>query len=274
MHIAIALLDDGKEVGSIDLDSRQASLTRYIENRRTTAAGLSRPLPLPRHVLVTRSNVDSKLQAMSEEAAHLGSALGELADCEFIVIDTPGSDTILSRLGHGLADTLITPLNDSFLDLDVIGRIDDSDERGVRPSIYTEAVWERRKQRAACGQVPTDWLVLRNRLSPLDARNKREVERLIDRLSKQLEFRAVSGLSERVVYRELFPLGLTMFDIERDDLGVAWKSSHLAARQEVRDLVRSLKLRPRGTRKKTAVSAPAATRSDRQERLAGPFPAI
>jgi chromosome partitioning protein len=246
MHVIIALLQEGRRVGSIDLDSRQASLTRYIENRQATSATLDQPLSLPRHVSVARSMVDSKSTAMSEEAARLGNALGELADCEFIVIDTPGSDTILSRLGHGVADILITPLNDSFLDLDVLGRIEGKGGASIaRPSVYSEAVWERRKQRAACGQPAIDWLVMRNRLSHLDAHNKREMERLIANLSKRIGFRIAPGLTERVVYRELFPRGLTLFDIGRGDLGIPWRMSHVAARQEVRDLVQCLNLAPK-----------------------------
>ncbi len=245
MHVIVALLQEGHRVGSIDLDARQASLTRYIENRQATSASLSRPLSLPRHISVARSGADSKSRAMSEEAARLGSALGELGDCDFIVVDTPGSDTLLSRLGHGVADTLVTPLNDSFLDLDVLGRVENSGATVAHPSIYSESVWERRKQRAATGQQPIDWLVMRNRLSHLDARNKRDIERMIANLSKRIGFRVAPGLTERVVYRELFPRGLTLFDIGREDIGIPWRMSHIAARQEVRDLIACLNLSSR-----------------------------
>ena len=42
----------------------------------------------------------------------------------FIVIDTAGIDTHLTRLAHSMANTLITPLNDSFVDFSVLGTVD------------------------------------------------------------------------------------------------------------------------------------------------------
>src|SRR5690348_7058627 len=115
MHVVVSLLHDGYDVGSIDCDARQGSFTRYIENRRATAAEMLIPLPQSRHFPVQRSNADSAVAGRQDEAERLGAAMEQLKDCDFIVIDTPGSDTSLSRLAHTFADTLITPLNDSFL---------------------------------------------------------------------------------------------------------------------------------------------------------------
>ena len=243
MHLSVALLHDGYKVGSIDCDARQGSFTRYVENRKTTAAGMVIPLPLARHIPVERSTADSAIARRDDEADRLGGALGELSDCDFIIIDTPGSDTSLSRLAHTLADTLITPLNDSFLDLDLLGRIDHDGAKILKPSVYSEMVWEQRKQRAINRGRPIDWIVMRNRLSSLDAKNKRDIGRLLDDLSRRIGFRIAPGFTERVIFRELFPRGLTLLDISRKDAGVTWRISHVAARQEVRELVDSLGLK-------------------------------
>jgi chromosome partitioning protein len=247
MHVIVALLLDGYEVGSIDIDSRQGTLTRYFENRQHAAESFPKKLPMPEHVSIARSKAASVAEATEEEAEALDLALKQLGKMDFIVIDTPGSDSTLSRRAHILADTLITPLNDSFLDLDVLGRIDKTGKRVTRPSIYAEMVWDQRKRRAAAGGKPIDWVVLRNRLTTLDARNKREIARLLGELSKRIGFRIVPGFTERVIFRELFPRGLTLLDLTKVESGIELAMSHVAARQEIRELVTALKLP--GTRK-------------------------
>jgi chromosome partitioning protein len=247
MHVIVALLGEGFDVGSIDLDSRQGTLTRYVENRGHSADSLPKKLAMPEHVAVPRSKAESVADAAAEEAEALDQALKQLQKMDFIVIDTPGSDNPLSRRAHAMADTLVTPLNDSFLDLDLLGRVDRQGKKVTRPSIYAEMVWDQRKRRAAAGGKPIDWVVLRNRLTTLDARNKREIARLLGELSKRIGFRIVPGFTERVIFRELFPRGLTLLDLTKVDAGIELGMSHLAARQEIRELVTALKLP--GTRK-------------------------
>jgi chromosome partitioning protein len=196
---------------------------------------------------IGRSKAANVAEAAEEETEALDQALKRLARMDFIVIDTPGSDSALSRHAHALADTLVTPLNDSFLDLDLLGRLDRAGKRVTRPSIYAEMVWDQRKRRAAAGGRSIDWVVLRNRLTTLDARNKREIARLLTELSKRIGFRIVPGFTERVIFRELFPRGLTLLDLPRVDAGIELAMSHVAARQEIRDLIAGLKLP--GTRK-------------------------
>jgi chromosome partitioning protein len=166
--------------------------------------------------------------------------MAELADCDVIVIDTPGSDTGLSRIGHARADILITPLNDSFLDLDLLARLDRAGKQIKGPSIYAEAVWEQRKRRALADGGSIDWVVMRNRLSSLDARNKRDIGRLLEQLAKRIGFRLAPGFSERVIFRELFPRGLTLLDLNEGRGGPALNMSHVAARQEVRALLQAI----------------------------------
>jgi len=239
MHVIVALLRSGMSVGSIDLDARQGTLTRYVENRRASAAEL--PLPVSLHIPIQASRLDSALAAAQEDRSLFNDALAEFKDCDFVVIDTPGSDTGLSRIGHAHADTLVTPLNDSFLDLDLLARLDREGQKILGPSVYAEAVWEQRKRRALTGErAAIDWIVMRNRLSSLDARNKRDIGRLLEQLSRRIGFRLAPGFSERVVFRELFPRGLTLLDLNLGTGGPALKMSHVAARQEVRALLQAI----------------------------------
>ena len=236
MHLIVALLREGYKVGSLDLDARQGSLSRFIANRAEN--GLD--LPMPRHVRLEQSTLDSVAAAREEEKQRFDATLAQMADCDFIVIDTPGSDSNLSRLGHARADTLVTPLNDSFLDLDLLARVDSRGQKIRGPSTYAEMVWEQKKRRALTDGGSIDWIVMRNRLASLDARNKRRIGKLVEELARRIGFRLAPGFSERVVFRELFPRGLTLLDLA--DAGTALTLSHVAARQELRGLLDAIGL--------------------------------
>jgi chromosome partitioning protein len=243
MHIAVALLRDGARVGTIDVDARQGTFTRYIENRRAWAAAKGLGTPLPEHRPVPPSAMASRPEAEADEKARLDAAFADLLPvCDYIIADTPGSDTFLSRHAHTYADTLVTPLNDSFVDLDLLARVDPETLKVVRPSIYAETVWKQRQLRAMSGGKPVDWLVMRNRLSALAARNKRDMGAVLESLARRIGYRLAAGLSERVIYRELFLKGLTLLDLREEKTGIAMTMSHVAARQEVRDLLSALNL--------------------------------
>ena len=231
MHLIVALLREGYKVGSLDLDARQGSLSRFIANRAEN--GLE--LPMSRHVRLEQSTLDSVAAAREEEKQRFDATLAQMADCDFVVIDTPGSDSNLSRLGHARADTLVTPLNDSFLDLDLLARVDSEGLKIRGPSTYAEMVWEQKKRRALTDGGSIDWIVMRNRLASLDARNKRRIGKLVEDLARRIGFRLAPGFSERVVFRELFPRGLTLLDLA--DAGTTLTLSHVAARQELRGLL-------------------------------------
>lgn len=238
MHVIVSLLSGGLSVGSIDLDARQATLTRYVENRRLRGETKGvRPL-LPDHEPVPLTG------DRAADEARLHEIVGRMwAQHDVIVIDTPGSDNYLSRVGHSYADTLVTPLNDSLIDLDVLAKVDPAAMRVLRPSHYSEMVWETKKMRAMRGEKgPIDWIVLRNRLSSLDARNKRDMHKLLEELSRRIGFRVVAGLGERVVYREMFLDGLTLLDLRGSLFGQDVSLSHVAARQELRALTQALGL--------------------------------
>jgi chromosome partitioning protein len=236
MHLLVALLRQGLRVGSIDLDARQATLTRYVENRRRRDPEGAH-LGHPDHRAVPPSS------DQEQDAETFRAHFADLSErCDVIVIDTPGSDHPLSRLGHSFADMLVTPLNDSFIDLDLLAAVDGDSLKIIRPGPYAEMVWDTRKARAMRGASASfDWFVLRNRLSTLDARNKREMERLLDALSRRIGFKLLDGLNERVIYRELFLQGLTLLDLGEEQ-GVSMTLSHVAARQELRRLIDAMNL--------------------------------
>lgn len=242
MHLMVSLLRMGFRVGSMDIDARQRSLSRYIENRRSTSQKEGVPLPMPHHIILTKSPFHVQQEAEEDENERFRQAIDRLAACDFIIIDSPGNDTFLSRLAHSHADTIITPINDSFVDLDVLASVDGASMQIVRPSIYSEMVWEQKLARAKRDGGSIEWIVMRNRLSNLDARNKRQMKQLTEELSRRIGFRLAPGFSERVIYREMFLQGLTVLDVMDTSNSQSISMSHVAARQEVRELLKMLRI--------------------------------
>ncbi|WP_424630991.1 division plane positioning ATPase MipZ [Bradyrhizobium sp. SYSU BS000235] len=244
LHIAVALLKAGQRVATIDLDSRQKSFTRYIDNRRAWAKRTGIDLELPHHCCVA---LGDSMKIDDNEVSEFGQFSAAISavekTCDFIVIDTPGTDNYLMRLAHSMADTLVTPLNDSFLDFDVLGTVDPTTYSVIGESHYATMVRAARKQRRDLDGVTTDWIVVRNRLSMLGSRNKQLIAEGLDQLSFRLGFRPIDGFAERVVYREFFPRGLTALDdLNAATLGARPNMSHVTAREEVTALLRHLKL--------------------------------
>ena len=243
VHIATALAAAGFAVGAIDLDVRQRTFARYMENRARTASARGLALPTPETLVIGET----------EGVAGLAQALrgGWARDRAAIVIDTPGRHGPIVEAALARADTLVTPINDSFIDLDLLGQVDPETWKVRQPSFYAELVWDMRKKRARTGGVTVDWVVLRNRIAQLEARNMRRMFGALADLARRVGFRVVPGLSERVIYRELFPSGLTLLDPQAID-GISL--SHLAARQELRELIAALDL-PFWDRAPAAVTA-------------------
>lgn len=248
MHIAVALLKSGRRVATVDLDARQKSFTNYVDNRRTWAQRIGRDLVMPDHICL-----DGMVDLPPTEDGAAGSKaltdrLAALADNnDYFVIDTPGHDSHLSRLAHALADTLITPLNDSFVDFDVLANVDPEAFGVTSTSHYAQMVEEARNQRQLLDRAAVDWIVLRNRLSMLNSRNKRLVAASLDELSRRLNFRCVEGLAERVIYREFYPRGLTACDdLDETTLGTRPTMSHVTARLEIENLLAAMGLADAG----------------------------
>jgi len=224
VHSAVALAAQGRKVAALDLDTRQRTLGRYLDNRAASIRRLGLELPMPAYATFDPDGGES-----------LDSAIDRLAeDVEFLVVDTPGRDDPHARAAMVRADTLVTPINDSFVDLDLIGEVDAETYRVRRPSFYAELVWNSRTQRAKTHGASVDWVVLRNRMQHIEARNMKRVGDALAELSRRVGFRIIPGLGERVIYRELFPKGLTLLDLHEIE---AVCVSHIAARQELREMI-------------------------------------
>lgn len=240
MHLAIALTKMGFSVGTIDFDARQATLSRYLANRTARAEATGRPLAGPVHRRVGRQDAAVGPAAQASETAWARGAFDDLRQCDFIVADTPGNDTHLARLAHVNADTLITPVNDSLLDIDIIAELDVVNKEALGPGVYTQIVWEQNNRRVAAGMTPIDWIVMRNRLTHIDSRNKREIAGLMGKLAKRIGFRLSTGFGERVVFREMFLEGLTLLDLDLSELNDHRSSSRSAARRELGELLETI----------------------------------
>lgn len=242
IHVATALVRSGHSVCCLDLDLRQRSFTRYVRNRQDYLKSEGLDLPTPEvHDLPDIS--EASLQPGENIYDHrLSAAVAALEPkADFILIDCPGSHTRLSQVAHSLADTLVTPLNDSFVDFDLLAHIDASGTKVKGPSVYSEMVWNARQLRAQAGLNPIDWVVLRNRVGTQRMVNKEKMNAAVHMLAKRIGFRVAPGFSERVVFRELFPRGLTLLDLR--DVGVKQLNiSNVAARQELRDMMKALNL--------------------------------
>lgn len=246
IHIIVSLLREGYAVGAIDLDARQGTLAGTLASRRHFVESKGISLPLPDFRAVFRSNHEHRAEAEAEERENFTAAVAELqaGGAEIIVIDCPGADTHLSRFGHSHADTLITPINDSFVDFSMLAKVEPDNHDIINPSIYSEMVWEARKSRFSRDRGKFDWIVMRNRLAASEARNKRDVGETLELLAKRIGFRTVKGFGERVIFRELYLQGLTLMDVKEANIGIAMGLSHVAARNEVRALVAAIKLPP------------------------------
>lgn len=233
VHTAVALQASGKSVAALDLDTRQRTLGRYLDNRAASIRRLGVDLPMPAHATFDPGRNDD----LEGELTRIGAGV------DVVVVDTPGRDDPYARAAMLRADTLVTPINDSFVDLDLIGEVDAETFKISRPSFYAELVWNSRTQRAKTTGRSVDWVILRNRLQHVEARNMQRVGKALDELARRVGFRIIPGLHERVIYRELFPSGLTLLDLNQ--LGRVGLS-HIAARQELREMVAGLGLREAG----------------------------
>ncbi len=243
LHLATALLHQGATVAVLDLDLRQQSLNHFFAHRKAWSAANDVVLPMPVSDPLEGHGMELAKASEAEVQSRLAPALeAALAAADYVIVDTPGADTAASRFIHAKADSIVTPLNDSFVDFDMLGLVDPVTLELTKPSLYAEAVWEARKLRMVNDRRSVDWLVLRNRLASTEARNRKRLDERIQALAKRVGFRVGPGLRDRVIYRELFPFGLTIADLSSKVRPVSVTMSHLAARQELRSILSSLGL--------------------------------
>ena len=240
IHTAVALMHGGARVAALDLDIRQQSMGHFFAHRRTWLAANGAEAPEP---VALQAKLAGPGATEAEILATFEAILAEaMAAADFVLIDTPGADTPVSRAAHARADLIVTPMNDSFVDFDMLGQVDPVTLELKRHSLYSETVWNSRKLRAAQDRKTIDWVVLRNRLAPTEARNRRRLDERVEALSRKVGFRIGPGLRDRVIYRELFPFGLTVADLSPQVRPVAMSLQHVAARQELRALMHALGL--------------------------------
>jgi chromosome partitioning protein len=244
IHLTVALLKAGYRVATIDLDTRQQTLTRFFENRRSWSASAVWPIELPHHCAMARGESVDLRENEAREFASFAAAIGAVEHhYEFVVIDTPASDSYLMRLAHSLADTLISPLNDSYIDIDVFSRVNhDRKQRGA-VAHYADLVLEARRRRRLVDNGVIDWVMVRNRMASLASNNARQIAVSIAKLAAELRFRVADGFHDRVIFRELFPIGLTALDaIEQGAQKGMLTPSQRGAREEIESLVDALQL--------------------------------
>ncbi len=240
MHLVVSLLYEGYKVGTIDVDAKQGTFSRYIENRIRTSQ-TNPEILCPFHTPVFSSNKDSVEELERENAENFNNIINSYNDYDFVIVDTPGSDTSLSRIAHSYADTLITPLNESFIDLDLLVRLKESvSSSELKPSTYSEMVWEQKKNKVMRNKGTIDWVVLINRMSNIASKNRLELEKILNALSKRIGFRLARGFKERVIFRELFIQGLTLLDNKNTNGQLSL--SHIAAKHELSDLLKILNI--------------------------------
>lgn len=243
-HLAIFLLYQGFRVASIDVDSRQQTFTTYVRNRRNWVQSRGLKLPHTTHYHLPLSRGDSIRENQRLEFDLFRQAVTEIeGEVDFLIVDTPGFDTHLTRLSHSLADTLITPVNDSLIDLDVLAHIDPVTGEPRELSHYSRLVQRARTERLSIDGQTIDWILVRNRIAMLSSRSMRMVQSSLERIALRLGARMADGIAERVIFRSLFPSGMTVFDpLDPDLLGGLPSMSHVSARQEYRNLVDALNL--------------------------------
>ena len=234
MHLAVKLAEEGYKVAAVDMDGRQGTLTRYIENRQRFCRDNNLHLPIPALLtVVPEENTDLIAAARTDAAAKIAALL---PDFDAVIIDTPGNKNYLFEEAHKFADTLITPISDSLIDLNTISEIDFAHPEKHHAGHYAGYVWDVKKHLAAQGKPPLNWIVVGNKISALGSRNKNQVFGFLEKAAKAYGFRLAPPIRDRVIYKELFLQGLTVLDLSREGLKHRLSVSHLAAKQEIRSL--------------------------------------
>lgn len=232
MHVIVALLRMGKKVATFDMDYPQGSLTHYLDNRQAFLKTMGTPLPMPIHT--HRTPDIAKIYTIRSQIDKIKDSV------DYIVIDTPGSEQADTQEALLMADTLVTPLNDSLIDLDVLAQVDTNSFKIKGPSHFSQKVWATQQQRMIERKGPLHWVIVRNRLTFSKSKNSQLMSVLLSALERRIHFTLAKGISERVVYRELFLKGLTMLDLKENGLNMPMTVSAINSKREVLDLVQNI----------------------------------
>ena len=228
-HTCIALCNAGESVAALDVDLRQLTLHRALWARQESERDFGVSLPTPEQIMLVQQN-ENELETKLQMARIHHS---------FIIIDVGGHDSPIARRAIFMADTIVTPVNDSFIDLDMLGRIDPRTGDLKILGNFARLVEHLKEPGVALRPKALDWVVLQNRSRNFATRNERKVLEALEKIAPVAGFRLVPGLRERVTYRELFPMGLTLFDLEAiPGLGKLQPN----AREEIWAMLRALNL--------------------------------
>lgn len=228
-HTCIALCNAGERVAALDVDLRQLTLHRALWARQESERAYGVRLPGPEQIMLVQQNENELAEKLRMARMHHS----------FIIIDVGGHDSPIARRAIFMADTIVTPVNDSFIDLDMLGRIDPRTGEFKVLGNFARLVEHLKEPGVALRARPLDWVVMQNRARSLGTRNARKIEEALSKIAPVAGFRLVPGLRERVTYRELFPLGLTLFDLDAiPQLGRAQP----AARAEIWAMLSALNL--------------------------------
>ena len=247
MHLIVGLMQMGFAVASVDVDFSQATLTRYLANRRAFVKAAGSDVKSPDHFTVgppQGSGEDGREDDPDGAKAERLRLLleGGIINHDVVVVDTPGSAGPLSALAHSYADTLITPINDSFLDLDVLAHLAGARMAVIGPSHYAGLVRKQTQVRTQSDGGSIRWILQRPRPARHPAPYQPPMHHGLPDLPPRIGVRIVHGFGERVIFRELFLAGLTIMDL-KDAIGPqALGPSHLAARREVEELIGAIDL--------------------------------
>lgn len=201
-HTAIFLARAGQKVLAIDLDRRQRSLERALENREATCRSLGIDLPSPQHLALGHPSGAMLMQEIAR-AGH---------NCQTVIIDVPGHDSPIARRAIAMADKLVTPVNPNFIDLDSVAQFNPATRKFNRLGKFAEMVSQLQSERHERGLSKTDWMIVKNRVRRNERVQLERFNQAIDQLPAHINARLTCGLPERVAFRELFLFGLTYAD--------------------------------------------------------------
>lgn len=201
-HTSIALARSGHKVLAIDLDRRQQSFSRALENRAATSRSLGIDLPSPQTLMLEHQTGAMLMQ----EIARVGTGRTT------IIIDVAGHDSPIARRAIAMADKIITPVNPTFIDLDSVAHFNAATMRFAKLGRFAETVEQLQTERHERGLPKTDWMLVKNRVRKAEKLQLKRFDQALDQLPAHLGVRLLSGLTERVAYRELFMFGLTHAD--------------------------------------------------------------
>lgn len=238
IHLLLGLQAKGARVAAIDLDGRMSGFSKFLENRESWARKSRQNIYTPPYFTVLPSqNKDASVREQEDFAGFAGAVEKLEHVSDYLILDLPPGDTYLSRLAHSMADILITPVNDGFLDVNVLGDVDIDDLSVKKINPYGKYVLDCLTRRKNIDGKGFNWLLVKNRVSSLGAKHKLKIDMALNNLATKLDATIATNIGDRVIFRELYSMGLSVFDVLDKQTGVKATASHNEAKKEILDLI-------------------------------------